>query len=102
MSISTYGSVQYGTDHSTAPIYGIGTSVSGSVSGSISNIQEWVGNLTLTSDIVVSNGAAIILDPTASIQTNGHTIIIQNGGYLNTRNKRLPQGSNINGTLFIA
>lgn len=104
MAISKYGvGLTYGGTDCLVPVYGVSSSINtANVSGNITNIQEWVGQINLTGDVFIQNGAAVVIDCDAVIDSNSFTIIIQDGGYLNTRNKRLPHNSSIGSILIIS
>ena len=93
MPQSTYGEKVYDTDLCEASIYGVDVCVTGPLSGTISNIRELIGVNEMTGNVIIADGGALVIDCDASIEAMGYKIIIQDGGYLNTRGKRLPPTS---------
>jgi hypothetical protein len=103
MTIAKYGTgLTYGGSNCTAPIYGVEADITGNVGGNITNIQEWTGTINLTSNVIILDDAAVVIACDTFVKSNGFTIITQDGGYLNTRRKRLPGNSNIGSVLIIA
>jgi len=47
------------------------------------------------------SGGVVVISCDAEIDANEKVIIVQNGGLLNTRGNRLPQGSAIGSTIII-
>jgi hypothetical protein len=102
MTIAKYGTgLTYGGSNCVAPIYGVSADVTGNVSGTITNIQEWTGTINLTGNVIIQSNAAVVIACDTYVKNNGFIIITQDGGYLNTRKKRLPGNSNIGSVLII-
>lgn len=102
MAATQYGnSITYGGTDCSGAVYGVQSCSSGSKSGTITDIQEWIGEIELTSNIIIQADAAVVIACTANIDSNGYVIIVQDGGYLNTRSLRLPEQSNIGSILII-
>lgn len=99
MPESGYGEAVYNTTICDAYVYGVEED-SNTASGTISNIQEWIGDIELTGDIVIADSAAVVISCDAKLNSNGYRIIIEDGGYLNTRDQRLSQGSSISSVII--
>ena len=98
----TYGTnITYGGSQCSAAVYGTEVCSSGSKSGTITGIEEWVHDVELTSNVIVSDGSAIIISCGVNVTSNGYAIIVQDGGILNTRGERLPEQSMIRSILII-
>lgn len=84
----------YGGTLCTGAIYGVeACSENTTVGGTITDVQEWLGDIEMTSNVIIQDGAAVVISCDANIDSNGNVIIVQDGGYLNTRGQRLPENS---------
>lgn len=92
----------YGGTLCTGAVYGVAACAENTtVSGTITDVQEWLGDIELTNNVIIQSGAAVVISCTANIDSNGFTIVVQDNGYLNTRGKRLPETSNIGSIIII-
>lgn len=64
--------------------------------------ETWTTAVEFTSDITIPPGAVVTIAPGTVIQTNGFTIVLQDGGILDTQGYRLPEGSDIKVTTIIS
>lgn len=102
MSATQYGAgITYGGTLCTAPVYGVSSAVSGSQAGNITDTVEWTGSVELTSNIVIKDGGAVVIACDAEVISNQFTIVVEDGGILNTRGNRLPDSSAISSILVI-
>jgi methionine-rich copper-binding protein CopC len=77
-----------------------GGEVSGSISGTRTT-ETWIGEITFTGNIIIPSGVTVTVDLNAVIYANGYVIVVQDGGVLNTQNKRLPRNSSISAVMVI-
>jgi hypothetical protein len=70
------------------------SNISGNISGTRTN-EVWVYEVILTGNVIIPNGVTVVVDPDCVIIPQQYSIIVQNGGTLNTGTKRLPYGSAI-------
>lgn len=75
--------------------------ISGTISGTRTS-ETWVGSVEFASNIIIPNGVVVLVDPNCYINSNGFTIIVQNGGYLDTQGKRLPRKSAIGSQIIFS
>lgn len=78
-----------------------GRGATGNFSGTLSADTVWVDSIRLTGRVIVPNGITLTIDPSAYIQSDGHSIIVENGGVLNTGTSRLPKNSILRSVVLI-
>jgi hypothetical protein len=75
--------------------------ISGTISGTRSGIEYWNNEITFVSNIIIPNNTTVVIDVNAIIFANGFTLVVEDGGYLDTQNKRLPHSSSLGSVLVI-
>lgn len=73
---------------------------SGNLSGVRGN-ETWVGTVVLTGNAIIPSGVTVVINLDCAVHTYGYTIIVQDGGILDTQGKRLPRKSSINSRIIV-
>jgi hypothetical protein len=75
-----------------------GGEITGDVSG-IRSSEVWSEVINLTGNVIIPNSVTVFVDTDTTVYSNGYVIIVQDGGKLDTKHKRLSRKSNIRSTI---